>query len=134
MTVGDVAADAARSAQAAAAALDEAFNPGVSATAIKLDSTWYVVTSGTGEGYDFAYDVSDVDVAEVSAEDWDYSAWCATHSPVSDRGVAVAYYLGHGSILGEDGCSAILTDSERELLDLVRGMDVSLGPTAYSER
>ena len=124
MTSGDVAAELAREAKAAAKALDEALNQGCSAEAYELDGAWYVVTSGTGEGYDFAYDVNDVVIDEVSADDWDYSAWCSGVSPTEDKRVAAAYYLlRDGAMLGTAGsCTPVLSDEERAVLDVAREM------------
>lgn len=111
----------AKRARVAAKALDDALGSASSADAQELDGAWYVVTSGTGEGYDFAYDPPDVN-PEHFGDGWDYSAWCAETSPIEDRKVAAAYYLlNDGALLGTSGsCQPVLSDDDRELLDLAR--------------
>lgn len=110
-------ATAAAAAKRAALALTEALGGsafcGPSADAYCLDGTWYVVTSGTGEGCDFAYLADSIVVDTVAAEDWDYSEWCIHISPVRDVRVAVAYYLLTGREIGENGsCRLLLTDDQ----------------------
>lgn len=123
MTTGDVAAAAQRDAEERAAALSKAFSQGVDAEAYRLGGNWYVVTSGTGEGYDFAYDASDVVIADVSAEGWDYSAWCSGVSPDEDLTIAVEYYMQTGRRLGTAGsCTSILSDEQIAVLDIARAM------------
>lgn len=112
----------AKRARVAAKALDDALGSASSADALELDGSWYVVTSGTGEGYDFAYDPCVVGHPDNFGDGWDYSAWCAETSPVEDRSVAAAYYLlNDGALLGTSGsCQPVLSDDDRELLDLAR--------------
>ncbi len=108
-----------RDAKAKAEALDRALTQS-SAEAVKLDGTWYVLMTGTGEGYAFAYDPDDLDRADLARPDWDYSAWCSGVSPMSDKRVAIACYMKTDHWLGEGGASSILTEAEYALLDLVK--------------
>jgi len=105
-----------------ARAFQAALSQGCTATAYTLDGSDYIVTSGTGEGYDFAYDADDIDIDVVSADDWDYSSWCASGPDThSDIDVAVAYYMQTGRVLGEGGaCVPALTEAQIEVLSIAR--------------
>jgi hypothetical protein len=112
-------------AQARAAALDAALSEGITAEAHYLVGAWYVVTSGTREGYDFAYPAEDVDVAEVLAPGWNFGDWWERVLPTEDLEVAIEYYVGRARcgcstrLLGAAvGCEAILTDKQIETLDV----------------
>lgn len=111
-----------RDAKARAAALDRAFGQDASADAHRLCGSWYVVTRGTGEGYDFAYEATDVDPAVVSAPDWNYSEWCSSVGVDNDLDVAVAYYMAEGRQLGDSGGSPVLTAAQLEALTIARNL------------
>lgn len=124
--------DERRDAEARARALTDAFGgSGASASAYQYQGSWYVVTTGTGEGYDFAYDVEDVDPADVSrprvksddgdvVSGWDYSEWCTRVSPVTDLDVATLYYVATGRRLGQGGGGSVLSAEQIKALDIVR--------------
>lgn len=87
-----------------ATALSEALGTCSSATAWRLEGRWFVVTSATdATPWDYAYHAQDVDLEEVTAEEWDYSAWCAQTAPCEDAGVARAYFEATGQKLGTVG-------------------------------
>ncbi len=98
--------------------------PAPRAEAYRLDGEEYIVTSGTGEGYDFAYLASDISLDDIEAIESDYSAWCASHSYViSDLRIAVAYYMQTGERLARDGaCVSVLSEEQIEALKIAREM------------
>ncbi len=111
-----------------AIALEEGFRGLSSAAVYDINGTIYVVTSGTGEGQDYAYEVpgsESLDTLEhaIATHEWSYSSWCSTGgiegSPdyTTDRNDAVAYYMATSRPLG-DGGSPILTVEEMTILDL----------------
>lgn len=105
-----------------AAALQTAFGGNSSAYAYTLDGSEYVVTSGTGEGCDFAYEAEDIDPESFTA-DWDYSDWCNGVTVASDLRIAVAYYMQTGRVLGHSGsCSPALTDEQVKALEVARDL------------
>lgn len=126
--------DEAGDAEARAEALHAAMGgrPDVTAEAIELDGAWYVVTTGTGEGIDFAYDPEDIDIDVVSASPvrnadgdtvsgWDYSEWCSGVSPIETLDVAVAYYMEQGRLLGRTGsCMPVLSKEQVAVLKIAR--------------
>lgn len=90
------------------------------ASIFTLDGHRYVVTTGTGEGYDFAYEPDDV--GEIG-DGWDYSTWCNGVQPVTDERVAIAYYMQTGRILGVGGsCVPVLSEDQIATLDIVRDL------------
>jgi len=106
-------------AEKAAVALQRAFGDTSTAYAMLLNGTWYVVTSGTGEGCSFAYDPEDMDIESLDNPDWNYSEWCSRVMPVEDRDIAVAAYMADNVYLGHTGsCETILTAKECNLLDI----------------
>lgn len=106
---------------AAAVALSEALGEGHGAVApYLLGGTWYVVTSGTGEG-EFAYWPEDLDPDLLARGDWDYDGFCGAVSPCATLAVAVAYYLQTGRDLCRSGsCVRVLSHDQRLVLDIVR--------------
>lgn len=126
----DEASDAEARADALCAALGG--RPDVTAEAIELDGVWYVVTTGTGEGIDFAYEPDNIDVDVVSAlpvrnvdgdivSGWDYSDWCSGVSPIETLDVAVAYYMEQGRLLGRTGsCMPVLSKEQVAVLKIAR--------------
>lgn len=138
--------EAAASARRAASDLRDLLSQGCTVRAHELDGSWYVVTSGTGEGT-FAYAVDDDDdpldleAGWVRCEDgdradrtrvdddgeeveerWDYSTWCASSvvGPEDDLRVAVAYYLAEGDRLNRGGaCDSILSDEQIAALNAI---------------
>lgn len=117
---------AANLARIVAEALDAQLGRDSDAESVLVDGTWYVVTSGTGEGYDYAYEVDDIDLDLDDLrdnEEWDYSMWCNGVTPIEDRTVAVAYYISTGRHLGTvGGCGSQISEDDAELLDIVRGL------------
>jgi hypothetical protein len=97
-----------------ASALGEALGTGASVTAWKLDGQWFVVTSGTdATPWDYAYHAQDVDIGEVSAKKWDYSAWCAWSTPCEEAEVARAYFEATGQRLGTAGSGKAVEFGEK---------------------
>lgn len=122
-------------AERAATALSRALSGGGRAHAHLLAGEWYVVSRGTGEGCDFAYAADDIDLDEVSADDWDYSTWCQSGTrAVEEADVAVAYWLAEGRTLGTNGsCMSILSDRDIEIATLVRDAIVAEARAAARE-
>lgn len=126
------ASDLRNFAERAAESLEAALGQGCTATALCLAGSWYVVTSGTGEGYDYAYDADDVDPEDVSREPvrdeegemvggWDYTSWCSSVTPCEDLDIAVEYYMREGGILGTAGsCRPVLSDEQIRVLAIAR--------------
>ena len=107
-----------RLAKRVAKELRAAFRGHNSADALRLAGEWLVVTSGTGEGFDYAYDPQAID-GTVGGEGWDYSEWCARTSHVYDRDTAIAYYMQTQRELGSaGGGSAVLDEDEIALLKI----------------
>lgn len=96
----------------------------VTATAFETETESYVITSGTGEGGDFAYLASDVERFCEGRERAHYSEdFCASVSPVEDVEVAWAA-LADGAVLCRAGdCRAILQGARCEAGDTAEDYD-----------
>lgn len=118
--MGEGASEKKDMAVAAARALSDALHRtgGGSADAYELAGDWYVVTEGTGEGVDFAYDPHSVDVEAVGREGWGYTDdFCQSTQPCHDVAVASAYYVATRRLLGRAGaCTPILSDEQIKAL------------------
>lgn len=115
------------------------------ASAVLLAGTWYVVTTGTGDGV-FAYDLGSVEdgckawraaaskLEEVGREHGvgseryeaqhavsGYPAFCDAASPNDCERIAVAAYLRDDTILDAAGtCTSILSGEARRVLDIAK--------------
>lgn len=96
----------------------------VTATAFETETESYVITSGTGEGGDFAYLASDVEAFCEGRESAHYSEdFCAEVSPVEDAALAWAA-LAEGAVLCRAGdCRAILKGERCEGGDTAEDYD-----------
>lgn len=84
----------------------------------------YYVIEVTGTPLAFAYHASAVDVAKVSASDWNRAAWHASVRPVEDLELAVNYYmLSGGGMLGKDDGTPVLSKDQIKVLDFARGIN-----------
>lgn len=101
--------------------LIENLGSGASAKVVTYRGRRYVVTSGTGENNfgasgggsaAFAYAISDLRVAALRGDEWDYSAWCNTISTVEDIGLARMLARSFGQRLAHSGsCDPVLDDA-----------------------
>jgi hypothetical protein len=96
---------------------------GFSAATHKHETEFYIIVND--HDVQRAYPTATINVGEVLAKDWDYSAWRTRTRPVTGLSLAVGVFLErHLDLAREDGTPVLTTKQHAVLESLLAGKDV----------